>query len=390
MSYHADAAGDSDAVLRYAPLAGELAAGVGAHREAAEQYDRAIRHAAGAPAARLAELWECRADACERSHWMTERAPGADQLSGALEASARAVELWRAVGDGEREVVVVARRSHMLWNAGRAEAQDTARAAAALLEALPPGPRPARAYAALARLFMLARDDAAAVSLGTTAVDYAQRYEQAGTLTEALGVVGNAHWTTDPDRAVELLTAALDAARSAGDDLGVAAILCNLGSGAAEIRRYQQADGWLGEAVAWCAERDLDSLRDLGLSWLARCHLEQGRWGEASAAAAAVLGSHPAGARPSSGAHRRAGCAGAAATRTRSHRWIRHGRRGRRPAIFDGSGLRPPHAPRVRMARGNEAKSHPGHTGPTTSPSSTDHPWATGEPGHWMRIADWR
>jgi DNA-binding CsgD family transcriptional regulator len=294
LSYHADAAGDSDAVLRYAPLAGELAAGVGAHREAAEQYDRALRHAAGAPAARLAELWECRADACERSHWMTARAPGADRLSGALEASARAVELWRAVGDVEREVVVVARRSHMLWNAGRGvEALDTARAAVALLEAQPPGPGLARAYTALARLFMLARDDAAAVSLGTTAVDYAKRYEQGGTLAEALGVVGNAQWTTDPDRAVELLAAGLDAARNAGDDLGVAVILYGLGSGAAEIRRYQQADRWLSEAVAWCAERDLDSLRDLGLSWQARCHLEQGRWGEASAAAAAVIGSHP-------------------------------------------------------------------------------------------------
>ena len=114
-----------------------------------------------------------------------------------------------------------------------------------------------------------------------------------GTLAEALGVVGNAHWTTDPDHAAELLAAGLDAARSAGDDLGVAAMLCNLGSGAAEIRRYQQADHWLGEAVAWCAERDLDALRDLALSWQARCHLEQGRWDEASAAAAAVLGSHP-------------------------------------------------------------------------------------------------
>jgi DNA-binding CsgD family transcriptional regulator len=389
LSYHADAAGDSDAVLQYAPLAGELAAGVGAHREAAEQYDRALRHAAGAPAARLAELWECRADACERSHWMTERAPGADQLSGALEASARAVELWRAVGDGEREVVVVARRSHMLWNAGRrVEAQDTARAAVALLEALPPGPRPARAYAALARLFMLAHNLAAAVSLGTTAVSYAQRYEQAGTLAEALGVVGNAHWTTDPDRAVELLTAALNAARSAGDDLGVAAILCNLGSGAAEIRRYQQADGWLGEAVAWCAERDLDSLRDLGLSWLARCHLEQGRWGEASAAAAAVIGSHP---QPGPGQVLALTVMG----RLRSRR----GDPDAQPpldqawSLVESSGdlrrLWPVAAARAESAwlAGTTGQIAALVTATYRLAVQTGHPWAIGELGHWMRVA---
>ncbi|KLO34143.1 hypothetical protein ABW17_26820 [Mycobacterium nebraskense] len=293
LSYHADAAGDGDAVLRYASLAGQLAARVAAHREAAEQYGRALRHAAGAPAAQLAELWEGRLDACERSHWIAARSPASDELAGALEASAHAVELWRAVGDGEREVVVMARRSHMLWNAGRrVEAQDTARAAVALLKTLPAGPAPARAYAALARLFMLADDDATAVALGTTAIDYAQRYDQGRVLAEALGVVGNAQWTTDPVRAVELLTHGLAAARSAGDDLDVGAILCNLGSGAAEIRRYQQADGWLRDAVAWCAERDLDSFCELGLAWQARSLLEQGRWDEASAAAAAVIGSH--------------------------------------------------------------------------------------------------
>src|SRR5262249_26041471 len=156
------------------------------------------------------------------------------------------------VGDGEREAVTMARRSHMLWNAGRgAEARGTAHAAAALLEALSPGPGSAKAYAALARLTMLMHDDAAAISLGSTVDDHAQRYGDATTLAHALAVVGNLHWTTDPDLAIEELTAALDAARGADDDLAVAAILCNLGSGATEIRSYRLAEKWLGEAVAW-------------------------------------------------------------------------------------------------------------------------------------------
>jgi DNA-binding CsgD family transcriptional regulator len=389
LSYHADAAGDSDAVLRYAPLAGHLAAGVGSHREAAEQYECALRHASGALAGRRAELWEGRADACERSHWMTARTPASDGLSGALEATAHALELWRAVGDAEREVVVMARRSHMLWNAGRRmEAQDTARAAVALLEDLPPGPGPARAYAALARLFMLADDDAAAVSLGTTAVSYAQRYEQAGTLAEALSVVGNAQWTTDPDRAVELLTAGLDAARSAADDLDVAAILCNLGSGATEIRRYQQADRWLGEAVTWCAERDLDSLRDLGLSWQARCHLDQGRWGEASAAAAVVLG-HP---RPGPGQVLALIVVGTLESR--------RGDPDAQPrldeawSLVESSGdlrrLWPVAAARAENAwlGGRTAQIAALVTDTYHLAVQTDHPWAIGELGHWMSVAE--
>jgi predicted ATPase len=43
LAHHADAAGDADAVLRFAPAAAESAAAVGAHREAAAQYARALR-----------------------------------------------------------------------------------------------------------------------------------------------------------------------------------------------------------------------------------------------------------------------------------------------------------------------------------------------------------
>ena len=51
LAHHADAAGDADAVLRWAPRAAERAAASGAHREAAAQYARALRFA-GALAAR--------------------------------------------------------------------------------------------------------------------------------------------------------------------------------------------------------------------------------------------------------------------------------------------------------------------------------------------------
>jgi hypothetical protein len=66
--------------------------------------------------------------------------------------------------------------------------------------------------------------------------------------------------------------------------------MSNLGSGAGEIRRYPLADRWLGEAVAWCAERDLDANLRYVNAWLARCHFEQGRWCEAGTAAASLAG----------------------------------------------------------------------------------------------------
>jgi DNA-binding CsgD family transcriptional regulator len=298
LAHHADAADDTAAVLRYAPFAAVLASGVGAHREAAAHYGRALRHAGGASTARRAELWERRADACERSNWAHASSGRAAELADAIDAAARAIELWRAAGDAEQEAIVMARRSHMLRNAGRsADAHDTARAAVALLEQLSPGPGQALAYAALARVMLLARDIPATVELGTTAVSYAEKYGETGPLGWGLSVLGCASWFTDPDRAVELLTAALDAAHASGDDLAAAVTLTHLGAVAGEVRLYDVADRWLGETITWSTERDMDYVCAFARAWQARSAFEQGRWSEASAIATEVVGTraqHPA------------------------------------------------------------------------------------------------
>ena len=82
----------------------------------------------------------------------------------------------------------------------------------------------------------------------------------------------------------------LEVAWEHGHDQLAAIAMSNLGSGAGEIRRYPLADRWLGEAVAWCAERDLDANLRYVNAWLARCHFEQGRWCEAGTAAASLAG----------------------------------------------------------------------------------------------------
>ena len=45
LAHHADGAGDREAVLRYAPEAGRRSSALGAHREAAAQFERALRYA---------------------------------------------------------------------------------------------------------------------------------------------------------------------------------------------------------------------------------------------------------------------------------------------------------------------------------------------------------
>ncbi|MHB8577369.1 MAG: ATP-binding protein, partial [Dehalococcoidia bacterium] len=58
LAHHAEAAGDCQAVLEYAPVAAQQAAGLKAHREAVAQYTRALRCADGLQPAQRAELLE--------------------------------------------------------------------------------------------------------------------------------------------------------------------------------------------------------------------------------------------------------------------------------------------------------------------------------------------
>jgi DNA-binding CsgD family transcriptional regulator len=279
LSCHADSAAEPAAVLRWAPAAARLAADLGAHREAAAHLARALRYTAASSAELRARLWEFRADESDRC----------GELADAIDASSRAVQLWREVGDVQREASVLARRTHMLWNSGRdVEAHESARGAVELLEPLPPGPVLAQAYAARAQMLMLAGEMPAAIAMGAAAIPLAEGFGDDRVLAWALNAVGSGYWPTDPDRAVTLLTAGLEAARRSGDDLAAAGVLSMLATGAVEIRRYDLADHWLGELVAWCTERDLDPLRGYGLAWQAVSYLDQGRWGDAMAAATEV------------------------------------------------------------------------------------------------------
>ncbi|TDU91231.1 AAA ATPase-like protein [Kribbella voronezhensis] len=284
LSYHAEVAGDRAAVLEHAPVAARRAAELGAHRQAAAHYARAVRHADNAQIAVQAELWERHGESADDS----------GDLAEGIRSSQRATELWQQVGEVERQGATMARCSHMLWKTGRnAEAHALARQAVALLADRPPSPALAQAQAAMARLLMLGRDMRGAIVLGTTAVEYARQFGDLRTLGRALNSVGSAHWLMDPVRAVELLEASLATAGEVGDDAGAAQAMMNLGSGAGEIRRYALADRWLAEAASWCAARDLDSSLSYALAWQSRSRFEQGQWSEATALAGQVVTKYP-------------------------------------------------------------------------------------------------
>ena len=274
LAHHADAAGDVEAVLRFAPAAATRSRLLGAHREAAAQYARALRFADRLPADARADLLERRANEC----YLT------DQYDEGIAALEEALEYRRALGDRLKEGDALQRLSNFLWCPGRtAEAERAARKAVALLEVLPPGTELAWAYANLAFICASAMRSDEAITWNERALSLAERFGDDELATHALaGLVGSR-------RDDALLEQCQERARQAGRDEQVAGISIALSGLAVESRRHAAACRYLEEGIALCSERGFELFRLYLLPQRARLELDQGQWSEAAESAAMVL-----------------------------------------------------------------------------------------------------
>jgi len=281
LAHHAEGAGDRDAVLRFAPLAGERAATLGAHREAAQQFACALRHAEWLPSQRRAELYERRAYEC----YLT------DQAAEAIEARKHALEEHRARGDKLREGDQHRWLSRLSWFVGdNASAEREAREALDLLEPLPPGRELAMAYSNNSQLGMLGGDTERAVTWGRKAIDLAEQLGETEILAHALNNVGTATYQYGDGEGRALLERSLALALDAGLEEHAARAYTNIGSAAVTLRDYATADSAHETGMAYCRDHDLDSWLLYMSGWSARSHLDQGRWHEAADVASYVVG----------------------------------------------------------------------------------------------------
>src|SRR6516165_4794476 len=107
--HHAAEAGDSAAVLKYAPVAARQAAALSAHRESASHYQIAIQYAGELAHEERARLFEQRSYEC----FLT------DQTQEALHARQEALEIWKQLGNHFREGDNLRWISRIQWFLGR-------------------------------------------------------------------------------------------------------------------------------------------------------------------------------------------------------------------------------------------------------------------------------
>jgi DNA-binding CsgD family transcriptional regulator len=280
----AEMAGEqNDIVVTYALEAARRAKAVGAHREAAAQYARTLSAADSlSPTTRAAILEEA-----------AREYAAVDQLTDAIQAGKDAITIWRTAGDRLRQSENESLLAMYLVSAGRnVEGEQANRAAIDILADLPEGLQHGRAYRVQASLHMLNGDYADAVAWGERAIGLAEPAGDTETLVAAYRAVGTALLLAGDEHGRDHLERSVCLARDAGFDEHAATALGNLASAYGERYQFRLADQYLTEAIAYCAERDLDRQHLYMLAWQALSCLHQGRWGEATEAAAAVL-HHP-------------------------------------------------------------------------------------------------
>jgi DNA-binding CsgD family transcriptional regulator/tetratricopeptide (TPR) repeat protein len=281
LAHHADAAGDAEAVLRFAPAAGAYAASVGAHREAAEQYARALRHADALPPREVAELLRRRSREC----YLT------DQADEAIAALQSAVEVYRELGDRAKTGETLAKLSTISWCPGRGEqARTIGREAVALLEQLPPGPELAAAYANLGFLQPWVGDHEGADEWARRALDLAETLEEPSVLCQALIVMAWRELPRDRERGLALVERATALAEEHGLDEHLWDTYLARAESAASAHLNDLARLQFEEGLTYGRTHGNEIVELYLLAGRAVFELNLGRWSEAAETAKLVLG----------------------------------------------------------------------------------------------------
>jgi tetratricopeptide (TPR) repeat protein len=279
LAYHAEAAADVAAVLRFAPAAARYAASIGAHRESAAQYARALRFAGALSADGRAALLEGRS----QESYLT------DQMDAAIADLEQAIAYWREAGDQVREGAALSHLTRRLGCAGRsADAAKAGQEAIRLLEGHSPGPELAFAYGIAAAMHMDNERFDETLSLGTRALELAETCGDTAAIVYALNNIGTMQLLAGMPEGRQKLERSLAMAERAGLEDHVGRAFIHLGWVMTRTRAYE-LEPWLDRGVAVCAELGLEVWRLYVVAYRARLHLDRGRWNDAAADATLVL-----------------------------------------------------------------------------------------------------
>src|SRR5215472_7958060 len=272
LAHHAEGAGDVAAIRRHAPDAARRSAALGAHREAAAQYQRALRYADTADLPGLAGLHE----------GLAKEFALLDRLDEAEAALRAALRHRRELGDNLHAGENLSMLSDILWQQCRGE--EGARAveeSLRVLQPLPPGPELAMAQIGVAGSMFTAGRQAESFQVMSQALELGKRLGRDDLVCRAQTMTGIFLVDTGQD-GIGSIERSLQLALDAKLDPTVSDAYVCLQDNLVNVQRLEEALRCYSEGMAFCERREL--------RWPTRCMrgaqadtlLLLGRWEEAA------------------------------------------------------------------------------------------------------------
>lgn len=279
VAHHADSAGEHDIAFAASVQAARQSARLSAHRQAVQQYLRALRVAPQDAEDRVLLLEEL-----SYEQYLT------GQMDDAITSRAQALAVHDAHGD--RSGIISGHRwlSRLQWfNANGPAAHEHARRAVELLTPDDRDHEAAMALSNMAQLAMLGSDLEGAQTWGNRALELAREIGADDIASHALNNIGTAEWVARVPGGREKVIESLDLALRGDFQEHAARAYTNIVSTALETTDFAATEAFLEPALDYCRDRDLDSWLLYIDGYQALIRLQQCRFDDALAGANRVL-----------------------------------------------------------------------------------------------------
>jgi DNA-binding CsgD family transcriptional regulator/tetratricopeptide (TPR) repeat protein len=269
--HHAVEAADDPVVVEYGMKAGREASHLGAHRQAASCFAQVLARVALVPPERRASLGEAYAWALSNCN----------QLHAAVEVAAMAVEAWEQVGADDRLVRALVTLSRQQWLTEQpVAALASAERALGLAEA---SSQRNQALALLnigGLLVLLDREEEGITHLDRSVV-LAEDVGAKNIACLSRGYLGSAHLQLGDLAGEDELLYSAQFAREIANHEYVMRAYYNLVEGMWRLGRFDQASGYIDQAVEYSADRDFPVHSYMLIARKSRLSARRGGWKDA-------------------------------------------------------------------------------------------------------------
>ena len=279
LAHHAEGAANAAAIRRHSLAAARRSSELGAHREAAAQYERALRHADAADKQALATLQEGAAD----EYFLLDRL---DESEAALR---EALRHRRDLGDDLRVGADLGLLSRaLLYQCRGKESAQAAHDAFAILQALPPGPALALAHVGVAMTMSGAGLHAQALEGIARALELAERLNRPEIVSLVLNLKGVVLVDSGQD-GISSIEQALGVALRADSEQAACYAYMNLQDACIASQRLEEAERYFEAGMVIGERRELRGITRCLRVEHADTLLLLGDWDEAAEVCAEVL-----------------------------------------------------------------------------------------------------